>query len=103
MANRHYRLGQRTRSCVYIPREATPMAGMRLRRNDQFNRISNCLTSSKSEKPLGGSIPTVDRSISIDPDDCRHYLSSVDNFRASPVIRDWHPTSRPAQLPGILD
>jgi hypothetical protein len=25
-ANRHYRLGQRTRSCAYIPREATPMA-----------------------------------------------------------------------------
>jgi hypothetical protein len=33
------------------------MAAMRLRRDDQFNRISNYLKFGKSEEVLGGSIP----------------------------------------------
>jgi hypothetical protein len=79
-ANRHNRLGQRTGSRVYIPRKTTPMARMRLRRNDQFNRISNCLELGKSEKALGGRAPMIDRSISGDPDDCSHCFFSAASF-----------------------
>jgi hypothetical protein len=82
-ANRHDHLGQRARSCVYIPGEASPMACMRLRRDDQFNRISNCLKFGKSEETLGGGVPMVDRSMSIDPDDGCHSPSSVDSLGAS--------------------
>jgi hypothetical protein len=59
------------------------MARMRLRRDDQFNRISNCLKFGKPEKAPGGSTPIADRSISVDPDDCRHSFFSVDSFRPS--------------------
>ena len=84
-ANRYQRLGQRPRSCVYIPSEAPPMARMRLWRDDQFNRISNCLKFSPSEEAFSGRIPIIDRSISVDLDDCCHSLSPVDRFRASPA------------------
>src|SRR6266404_2399379 len=99
-ANRHNRLRQCARSCVDIPREAPPMASMRLRRDDQFNRISNCLKFGKSEEALGGGVPMANRSISADPDDCCHSLSSVNSLRASPAtaIGVQH---KPARLAGL--
>jgi hypothetical protein len=62
------------------------MAGVRLWRDDQFKRISKCLKFSKSEEALGGRVPMADRSISIDPDDCCHSISSIDG--AMPTIND---------------
>jgi hypothetical protein len=78
-ANGHNHFRQRARSCVYISREAPPMARMRRRRDDQFKRISNCLKFSKSEEMLGGRVPMANRSISVDPDDCCHVISSVED------------------------
>jgi hypothetical protein len=52
---------------VPVLAKATPMTRMRLRRNDQFNRISNCLKFSKSEETLGGRIPVLDRPIPVAP------------------------------------
>jgi hypothetical protein len=60
------------------------MAGMRLRRDDQFKRISKRLKLSKSEEALGGRIPTADRAMSVAPDDCCHSISSIDG--AMPTI-----------------
>jgi hypothetical protein len=83
-ANGHSHLRQRARSCVYIPREAPSMASTRLRRDDQFERISNCLKFSKSEQALGGRVPMPDRSISVDPDDRCHSVSSVEEAEGGP-------------------
>jgi hypothetical protein len=53
---------------------------MRLRRNDQFDRISHGLEFGKSEEALGGRIPAVDRAISVDPDNCRHSRCPFERF-----------------------
>ena len=52
-------LGQIARACFDISRKAAAMACMRLRWDDQFDRIADRLKFRKSEQTFGGRIPLI--------------------------------------------
>jgi len=97
-ANGHSHLRQRARPRVDVSREAPPVAGMRLWRDDQFKRMSNRLKSGKSEQVLGRRVPMAYRSIAVDPDDGCHsiFLRRSVGGRRRRLHRVHHPVQFPA-------